>query len=235
MEIKTLASGSDGNAYWVSDGRTRLLIEAGIPIRDIQRGCGYTVTDLAGCLISHSHGDHSKAAKDLISKGVDVYASKGTLDALKLSGHRAHRLGGDISGAMIGTFFVTCFDTVHDAPEPLGFVVTSKATGERLLFFIDTGYIKYNGFADITHLMCECNHDTESIKAAIERGDLPPEMLPRLMKNHMSLDTLIKFLRANNWSKLRQVYLLHLSDRNSGAERMRAAVQKETGVEVYIC
>jgi len=233
MEIKTLASGSGGNAYIVTDGKTRILLDAGIPLRDIQRGCNYTVSTLDACLVSHAHKDHCMAVKDLMAKGVDCYASKGTFDALKLSGHRAHVVA-KLALFTIGTFCVMPFDVAHDAPEPLGYTLESTATGEKLLFFIDTGYVRY-GFSGVTHLMAECNHDTQSIKAAIEQGDLPPEMLPRLMKNHMSLDTLLKFLAANDWSKLRQIYLLHMSDRNSTAERMRTAVKKETGVEVYIC
>jgi len=83
--------------------------------------------------------------------------------------------------------------------------------------------------------MAECNFDPESLKVAIERGYVAKEALPRLMKTHMSLDTLLKLLKSNDLSKLRQIYLMHMSERNSCAERMRDAVKKETGVEVYIC
>jgi len=233
MEIKSLASGSKGNAYIVSDGKTRVLIDAGIPMSEIRRGCNFMISNLTACLITHAHQDHCKAVKDLIGMGLDCYMSKGTLDALNVVGHRAHIVDA-LKVYEIGTFFVTPFDVEHDAPEPLGFVLESTVTGEKLLYFIDTCYVKYT-FEGITHLMCECNHDTASIKAAIERGDLPVEMLPRLMKSHMSLDTLLKFLQANDMATLRQIYLLHTSDRNSNVERMREAVQKETGVEVYIC
>jgi len=233
MEIKILASGSGGNACIVSDGKTRILIDAGIPMRDIQRGCNYMVSSLNGCLITHAHQDHCKAVKDLLGKGVDCYMSNGTIDALRVNGHRVKPVSA-LSLYRIGTFHVTTFDVVHDAPEPLGFVLESSVTGEKVLYFVDTACVKYTDFTGITHLMCECNFDEESILAAIENGYLPPEMLPRLLKSHMSLKTLLEFLRANDWSKLRQIYLLHMSDRNSNAERMREAVVRETGVEVYV-
>jgi phosphoribosyl 1,2-cyclic phosphodiesterase len=233
MEIKTLASGSNGNAYIVSDGKTRILIDAGIPLREIQKNCNYSTSSLAACLITHAHQDHCRAVKDLMGKGVDCYASQGTFDALKLSGHRAHAVKPFI-GWEVDSFYITAFDVQHDAPEPLGFVLQSLETGEKILYFIDTCYVKYT-FTGITHLMCECNHDTDSIKAAIARGYLPAEMLPRLLKSHMSLDTLLEFICANDWAMLRQIYLLHMSSRNGSAERICAAVQEETGVEVYIC
>lgn len=37
MEIKTLASGSTGNAYLVGDGTTTLLLECGISMRELMR------------------------------------------------------------------------------------------------------------------------------------------------------------------------------------------------------
>jgi len=55
MEIKVLASGSSGNAYFVSDGKTPLLLEAGIPFKEIQRGLNFRLQELVGCLISHEH------------------------------------------------------------------------------------------------------------------------------------------------------------------------------------
>ena len=50
----------------------------------------------------------------------------------------------------------------------------------------------------------------------------------------MSLENFIEFLRANDMSRVRQIYLLHLSDGNSDAEGFKRRVQQETGAEVYI-
>ena len=41
MEIKVIASGSSGNAYTISDGATTLLLDAGVPLREIQVGTGF--------------------------------------------------------------------------------------------------------------------------------------------------------------------------------------------------
>ena len=65
MLINPIASGSSGNAYYISDGQSSLLLDAGIPLAQIQAGCGYKVSQLSGCLVTHGHGDHVKAAKAL--------------------------------------------------------------------------------------------------------------------------------------------------------------------------
>jgi len=233
MDIKVFASGSSGNAYQISDGDTTLLLDAGIPFREIQKGCAYKVRQIDGCFVTHAHLDHSKAVHDLAKHGVDIYTSGGTIEARGLSGHRIHELKA-LQEIRVGSFQVLPFDVQHDAPEPLGFLFTSRSTGEKLLYFTDTYYIKYR-FNALTHIMAECNYDTESVRRSVEAGYTPLERVPRLMKSHMSLDSLLDMLKANDLSKLRQIYLLHLSENNSDEKFMRESIQKLTGAEVYVC
>lgn len=47
--------------------------------------------------------------------------------------------------------------TEHDAKEPLGFLIYSRTTREKLLFATDTYYIRYR-FPGLTHIMIECNY-----------------------------------------------------------------------------
>jgi len=233
MDIKVFASGSSGNAYLVSDEKTTLLLDAGIPPREIQVACGFKVRMIDGCLISHAHKDHSKAAEGLARLGVDIYTSQGTIEACRLTGHRMNTVKA-LESITIGTFKVLPFDVQHDAPEPLGFLIESTATGERLLYFTDTYYIKYR-FDRLTHIMAECNYSKEAMLRSIEAGYIPIELVPRLVKSHMSLEHFIEMLKANDLSRVRQIYLLHLSDNNSDEEKFREEVQKATGAEVYVC
>lgn len=233
MNITVIASGSSGNSYRIDDGDTSLLLDAGIPIKVIKQALNFRVRDIAGCLITHAHGDHVKAAGDLAKAGVDIYTSKGTIEACRLTGHRVKPVKA-LKEITIGTFAVLPFDVQHDAPEPLGFLLESRTTGEKLLYFTDTYYIKYK-FTGLTHIMGECNYSMDIIKQSVQNGYIPPALVPRLVKSHMSLDHFLDLLRANDLQKVKQIYLLHLSNNNSDAERFKEAVQKLTGTEVYVC
>ena len=233
MDITVIASGSSGNAYRISDGDTALLLDAGIPLQRIKQALNFRVRDIAGCLITHAHGDHAKAAGDLAKAGVDVYTSQGTFDACRLTGHRTKPVKA-LQEVMIGTFAVLPFDVQHDAPEPLGVLLTSRRTGEKLLYFTDTYYLKYR-FTGLTHIMGECNYSMDIVEQSVRNGYIPPELVPRLIKSHMSLEHFLDLLKANDLHEVKQIYLLHLSNNNSDAERFREAVQKLTGTEVYVC
>lgn len=233
MDIKVIASGSSGNAYIIGDGETSLLLDAGIPFKALQVASSFRLRSIDGCLITHTHQDHSKAAKDLAKYGMDIYTSQGTIDACKLTGHRVRAVKA-LTEFRIGTFKVLPFDVQHDAPEPLGFLCTSAATGEKLLYFTDTYYVKYR-FSGLTHIMAECNYSEEGVRQSVEAGYIPLELVPRLIKSHMSLEHLIDMLRANDLSRVRQIYLLHLSANNSDERHFREEIQKQTGAEVYVC
>lgn len=233
MDIKVLGSGSSGNSYLITDNKTQLLLDAGLPIKDIQRLLDFKLSSVNGCLLTHCHGDHSKACKDLMKRGINVYTSQGTIDAMGWQGHRARAVE-PMKRFSIQTMNVLPFDVQHDAPEPLGFLIYSKETKETLLYFTDTYYLKYT-FGSLNYIMGECNYDTELVKNSVAKGYIPEELAPRLMKSHMSLEHFLEILKANDLSQIKQIYLLHLSNANSDAKAFKEAVQKETGAEVYVC
>lgn len=234
MDILIIASSSRGNAYRISDGQTSLMLECGVPVREIQKALQFQLHKIDGCLLTHEHLDHSKAAKDLMKKGVEIYSSKGTLEILGLSQqHRANALYIGVT-KRIGTFQVLPFDVQHDAAEPLGFLIESIVTGERLLFFTDTYYLKY-AFDRLSIIMAECNYSTEIIKENVNNGSIPEAHKNRVIRSHMSIETLLEFIKANDTSRLKKIYLLHMSDGNSNEDEFKRRVQEITGVEVEVC
>ena len=231
MMIKILASGSTGNCYHISDGKTSLLLEAGIPFGDIQKGCKFALSSISGCLVTHEHGDHAKSADKLMKHSVDVYASQGTAEACNWSGHRLHMVK-SMDFFKIGTFTVMAFDVEHDSAEPLGYLIISRESKERLLYVTDTHYLRYK-FEGLTHILCECNYDRRTLFDNVRRGYLAPFLAERITKSHMSIETVLNMLRANELSNVQQIYLLHLSADNSDAADFKERVQRLTGAEVY--
>ena len=230
MQINVLASSSKGNASVISDGSTTLLLDAGIPYTDLCRKSGYR--DMHGCFITHSHLDHSKAIKDLAKRGIDVFTGQGAIDSLKVSGHRYHTMK-PLDWVKVGTFEIMAFDVIHDAVDPLGFFARSNGTGESVLYFSDTAYVKYR-FTGVTHLICECNHGEYELRQSVRNGIIVPELAVRIVKNHLSVERLIEFLKCNDISRLKEVHLIHLSDNNSNEKRFKTAIQAVTGAEIYV-
>ena len=233
MNIKILASGSSGNCYKVGDGKTSLLLECGIPIKKIKEGCDFDFSDIAGCLISHEHQDHCKAVKDIMAAGIDCYMSEGTACVLNLTGLYHLWYMQSSKYYSIGTLRIFAFKVHHDAAEPFGFLIQSVITNERLLFMTDSYYTEYK-FPGLTHIMIEANYSEAELNNAVEDGRTQFGQKRRLYNSHMSLEHCIEMLKANDLSKVKQIYLLHLSSNNSDASEFKKRVQEQTGCEVYI-
>ncbi|MDI3548162.1 MAG: hypothetical protein PWR10_1814 [Halanaerobiales bacterium] len=231
IEITALASGSQGNCYRVTDGSTPLLLECGIRFKDIQRGLNFRVSEIAGCLISHEHQDHCKAARDIIKAGIDCYMSQGAKEAIGITGHRIRTIKAK-QQLEIGTWTILPFETQHDAAEPLGFLMAT-GDGDKLLYATDTYYVRYK-FVGLTHIMVECNYCPDILKANVANGLVPVELKNRLLQSHFSLKNVKEFLKANDLSKVQEIWLLHLSDDNSDAERFKREIQELTGKMVFV-
>lgn len=228
MRLKVLASGSKGNCYILETPTGSLLIEAGLPWKEILKGLDYDISKVVGCLISHEHQDHSKSVYELMNSGIECYMSSGTANQLNVRHYRTNFIHSK-TNFVIGDFTILPFDTEHDAKEPLGFLIQYIPTGERLLFITDSYYCKYK-FKDINYLLIECNYIKETLDQNIEDGYIDERMKPRLLQSHMSLENCKEFLRANDLSSCNEILLLHLSDSNSNQVRMVSEIEELTGI-----
>ncbi len=227
MELHVIGTGSSGNAYLLKAGDSALLLDAGLPIKQIVRA----VPDwkqLDGCLITHEHLDHSKAASAVATLGVKTYASAGTIQAITrnsaLNAFEAVRNGFPFA---VGKFSVMPFETQHDAAEPLGFLIRYDPTGELVLYATDTYYLRFT-FPGVHYWIIECNYIQDFLG---EDEDLSPALRTRLGRSHMSLLRLLDVLEANDLSKTRSIVLIHLSDERSDEKAMVGAVKQKTGIE----
>lgn len=226
MKIKPVASSSKGNAYLVSDGTTTILLECGLPLKDLKRRTNFTVpSEIAACLVTHCHNDHAKSLKDMLNAGVDCYALKDTFEKKGAYAHHRAKVVETNKLYTVGTINFITLEMKHDVP-CVGFLIHSKETGERLLFATDTYLIKYAP-KDLDYIMIETNYDVRLVEDDALKN--------RLFKSHMSIDTTINYLTSIDISKVKTVYLLHLSSRHSNEADFKKRVQAATGKPVVVC
>lgn len=76
MFISCYASGSAGNLYKIESNKTTLLIECGLPMKDIRHCLGTTIDDVKAVLLTHEHKDHSRAIHEFLKLGIDLYQQR---------------------------------------------------------------------------------------------------------------------------------------------------------------
>lgn len=201
MNIQILASGSSGNVALVNNS---FLIDCG-------KSINWTLTKLNYCLpdailITHEHSDHARAARYFLDKAVDVFLTRGTANALGFE-HRYNlhyiKAGQTLH---IGDVNILPFNTIHDAAEPVGFILRDDS--ERVLFLTDTGKLpRFNGYFD--KIFIETNFST----AALLASDTNFALKQRILANHLSIEKVQAFLAQQPQA---HVQLLHQSKKHLG-------------------
>ncbi len=231
MEIKVLASSSKGNCYLIKDSRSSILIECGIPWKEIQKKLNFKTAEIDSCIISHAHQDHCRAVKDVLRAGITVHTSPEAVKVLNERGINSHRL---LSGKpehmfRINTFLVIPFELKHDIYN-YGYLIQGQISNKKLVYLTDTAYSEYK-FKDLNYIMIECNYEGELLK----NSSLNNFVKNRIHRTHFGFDAVKDFLRANDLSKVEEILLLHLSDANSNAKLFKSEIEKLTGVPVRVC
>lgn len=225
--LTSYASSSAGNLYTVSDGETKIILEAGVPFRRLSALLGHHVLDHAACFITHQHDDHAQAAAELARRGMPLYCHEDTARALGLEAEADFMLPGVCQ--RIGSLVVMAIEAKHDVA-CLGYIIQSVRTGERLLFALDTCYLP-NRFAGLTEIAVECNYSRELMR----QDDAPASLKKRIMRSHMAVETFLDFTKANDMSRVRKIWLLHMSSDRGNAELFRRMVQEATGIPTEVC
>lgn len=227
INIDILASGSSGNCYLVSDGETTIALDCGISYKEIQSRSGFKKIDAA--FVTHCHKDHSKAIPFLLKMGTEVYAPSNCFDYYDIRNHNAY-CANPGQQILVKGVHVLPFRLEHDV-ECVGFVV--DIGGSRIVYITDTMYCKYT-FPGVTHFLIEANNARDILDENVANGTLNVSLRNRIVQSHMDIETVKNILRANDLSKVEAIYLLHLSNDNSDAERFRREVAEITGKVVIV-
>lgn len=231
MKLKILGSSSKGNCYIFDNGSDALVLEAGVNIKDIKQAMNFEIGRIFGCLCSHEHLDHAKYMKDFMAAGIDVYASGGTIGARGLTGHRVKTMVAEKT-YNIGPFKVMPFLVEHDAAEPFGFLLFHPDMGKTL--FLTDSYYSPHTFNGLNNIIVEANYSQEILDGKMSDGRIHGFVRNRVLTSHMSIDTCVDLLKANDLSAVNNVLLVHLSDSNSDAVAFKRRISDATGKLVTI-
>ena len=243
MRVTILASGSSGNVVLLQTAETSVLIDIGLTAKRIN---GHLTTldveanSLAGVLLTHEHGDHTKGLRVFCANSsVPVFTNPLTADSLKRSGVVAN-WNFFASGAefQIGDLRVLPFSVPHDAADPVGFVFRHAESSFAVL--TDLGYATkqvVNCVQGVSALLIETNHDETMLQNDTKR---PWAVKQRILSRHGHLSNVAAADIVANvaTTQLRHVLLGHISeDCNSStlatqAVRTRLDADGHTQVEV---
>lgn len=229
MKLSILGSSSKGNAYILHNESTALVIEAGVVLSELRKALDWNMSKVSGCLVSHEHGDHFGYAMSYCKFGIDVFCSEGT--AGTNIHHRLHKVRAN-EPFTLDEWKVLPFDVVHDAREPLGYLINHAETG-NILFLTDSYYSEYK-FANLNNILVEANYDEEILEVNVASGRLNNSVRHRIITSHMGIGTCIDLLAANDLSQVSNIVLLHLSDSNSNAVQFQQSIESLTGKTVTI-
>lgn len=226
--MTVIGSGSNGNGYVLKAGGETLLLEAGLEQADVVRACGYDLSGVRGCLVSHEHADHAKHAGDLTAHGIHVFGTEG-VGKRKSIRHSWFHVCQPGRLLRLGGFTVMPMHTPHDVP-CLAYVIRHADMG-TLLFATDTPYLEFsvNG---VNHVMLEADYEPAVLKANLESGAIDRKRRDRVVLNHMSLPTALETIAALDDGHLRSVTLVHLSAMNASPRAFELIAREETGLPV---
>ncbi len=232
LRFMSLSSGSCGNCYFLHDGESGIIIDAGVSVRRLKKYLGdkgYSLDSFQAVLVTHDHLDHIRHLGSWCKRlQKPVYATPILREAL--SWHSFTRDWIDSCGRVLdpeGSIIrlapdipdedcpqVIPFQVPHDATQTVGFFI--KWHGLRFFLMTDAGRmtdeaLEYASKADA--VVIESNYDTGMLIG----GPYTHELKMRICKGngHLSNDECASAIRRFWHPGLRNIFLCHLSENNN--------------------
>jgi phosphoribosyl 1,2-cyclic phosphodiesterase len=228
MKLKVLGSSSKGNCYVLDSGDVAIILECGIRFFDVKVALNFNISKIAAVLITHSHGDHAKYVKSFMDAGIPVFGSQDTMIEARAAHHNYRPIVAGKTYEIPKFGYVTAFDVKHDV-RCFGYLIQTL-DGNTFCFITDTHYIPAR-FSGLNNIILECNFDDEIMD---QQTGTPVMVRRRVLTSHLSFDLCKDFLTSTDLSLVNNIVLIHLSDRNSNAERFKKEIIELTGKNVHI-
>ena len=220
-----LFSGSSGNAVYVGDGESGVLVDAGVSCAKIVlelEKIGISPGGVKALLVTHEHADHVSGA-GIFSRRFDVpvYATEGTWRAMEgkigeISPKNA-RLVDVTQDFFIGGMNVAPFPLPHDAAEPCGY--SFYLGGVKASVATDIGCVRDSWMKAVLGsdlVLLEANYDPDMLL----NGSYPYELKRRILSNrgHLCNEDSSKLAVELVNAGAKHLMLGHLSKENNFPE-----------------
>lgn len=220
VKICSIASGSNGNAYYIEWSGEGLLIDAGIGVRAFlsrlkERDIDYK--KIRYIFVSHEHSDHVRGLHAICrATGAQAYMTAGTARRTKpyyMPQRKVEIIGSD-STTQVGPFSVVSFSKPHDVEEPCSFRV--EVGGVNIGVFTDIGCTCQgltDNLAKCNVVFLESNYDEQMLR----EGDYPYFLKQRILSDegHLSNTQAADIVRHVKPTGLHTIILSHLSADNN--------------------
>lgn len=230
IKVCPIASGSNGNCTYISDGKVNILVDTGISatriIRELSTLC-VSISEIDAIFITHEHSDHITGLLKLLERtSAPVFASRGTARGI---GERIESLEGKIriipDGEIMhfGEMSVEAFHTPHDTYESMGYRFTSgkkTATIATDIGHVDDNLLSKLLGADI--LLLESNYD----KRRLRYSRYPAFLKERIVggNGHLSNDECASVAVRAAHEGTKNIILGHISAENNSPSEAYTAV-----------
>lgn len=244
VRFSVLASGSTGNAFYIESNEDKLLVDAGLSGKQLDRlfqEAGRDPSELTGILVTHEHSDHIKGLGIFARKHrLPIYANAKTWQAMeknlgKLQTEQCFHFEAN-TVQTFGSIDVESFSVSHDAADPMFFAF--HAQDKKVALVTDLGYVSERIKKTVegaNALVFEANHDI----GMLQMGHYPWSVKRRILGDagHVSNEDCGLALSDIVSNETERVYLAHLSKDNNMKELARMSVDqvlRERGIEMEL-
>lgn len=228
MRLISIGSSSSGNSTLIFNDTAAIILDSGVPVKQILEKTGRQTFDAV--LISHEHSDHVKTAGALGRKTkAPLYISKHAVAKLNAKGNdefkgcTVHDIT-DTSVIQIGNMTIKGFSTKHDAAHALGFVFEDPTT--KFCYLTDTGSISkamFEAIKDCDSYFIECDYDEDLMRAY---PDYSQDLKDRITSNfgHLSTQQALELVAELGVDQKRKFVIGHLSPRTNNPDKVRERI-----------
>ncbi|MHA4844377.1 MBL fold metallo-hydrolase [Flavitalea antarctica] len=231
--ITSLNSGSNGNCYYIGNNEEAVLVDAGLPCKELElrmSRLGLSLEKVKAVFISHEHNDHISGIPTLLKRyRLPVYITTSTLrngkirfDATLINNFLPYQ------PITIGGLTITAFPKFHDACDPHSFIISNGKINIGVFTDIGKPCEHVTRHFSICHAaFLESNYD----ELMLSEGRYPWFLKNRITggKGHLSNTQALEIFLQHRPSYMTHLLLAHLSRENNCPKLVGELFTKHAG------